>query len=171
MQLPVREVIDSLQHLTKLGIIFYEGVKDKPQVTFIIPRADADKLPVDKKRLEERKRLHLSKVNAMISFVTSTHRCRMQLVQEYFNEETETTCNICDVCIERRKKENGKECEILLREVITVLKTTSLSVEQREERIAPRDHELFVDVVRDMVDDGDLEYDAVWKLMISKQKK
>jgi ATP-dependent DNA helicase RecQ len=107
----------------------------------------------------------------MIGFVATTHRCRMQLVQEYFNEETETTCNICDVCIERRKKENVKDFEILRREVITVLKATSMSVEQLEERIAPKDHELFVDVVREMVDEGELVYDAVWKLMIAKQKE
>jgi ATP-dependent DNA helicase RecQ len=171
MQQTVHELIASLEHLSKLGIIFYEGVKDKPQVTFLIPRADAERLPVNQKRLEDRKQLHLSKVNAMIGFVTTKHRCRMQLVQEYFNEETETTCNICDVCIERRKKENVKDFEILRREVMTVLKTTSLSVEQLEEHISPKDHELFVDVVREMVDEGELIYDSVWKLMIAKQKK
>jgi ATP-dependent DNA helicase RecQ len=93
----------------------------------------------------------------------------MQLVQEYFNEETENTCNICDVCIARRKKENFNDFDVLRREVITVLKTKSLSVEQLEEHIAPRDHELFVDVVRDMVDEGEIAYDNVWKLVLSRK--
>jgi ATP-dependent DNA helicase RecQ len=44
-----------------------------------------------------------------------------------------------------------------------------LSVEELEERIAPEDRELFVDVVRDMVDEGALKYDAVWNL-VPKQK-
>jgi ATP-dependent DNA helicase RecQ len=173
MQLPSHEVVDALGHLHKLGIVFYEPVRDKPQVTFILSRQDAERLPVDRKRMEQRKELHLAKMNAIIHFVTSNHRCRMQLVQEYFNEETETTCNICDVCIERRKKrkkENAADVDLIRREIITILKSASLSVEQLEERIAPGDHELFVDVVREMVDDGVLNYDNVWKLVLVKQK-
>jgi len=30
---------------------------------------------------------------------------------------------------------------------------------------------LFVDVVREMVDEGLLEYDTVWKLGVAKQKR
>ena len=42
--------------------------------------------------------------------------------------------------------------------------------EEVEEIIAPRDHELFVDVIRDMVDEGELEYDTGWKLTLAGGK-
>jgi ATP-dependent DNA helicase RecQ len=107
-------------------------------------------------------------MEAMINFVTSTHRCRMQLVQDYFNETTFQTCGICDVCIEKRKKENFHIYDELKEEIISILKRQSTTVEKLEELIAPKDHELFVDVVRDLVDESVLEYDKVWKLKLVK---
>lgn len=171
LKIPTEEVIKILNHLHALQVVIYQPVKDKPQVTFILPRQDAERLPLNLKRLAERKKLILDKMNAMISFVTTSHRCRMQMIQDYFNEVTYKTCGICDVCIEQRKKQNLHAFENLRDEVLHVLQKKALTVEQVEEVIAPRDHELFVDVVREMVDEGLLEYDSVWKLGITKQKR
>lgn len=170
LKISTEEVIKILNHLHELQVVVYQPAKDKPQVTFILPRQDADRLPLNFKRLEARKKLILGKMKAMISFVTTLHRCRMQMIQDYFNEVTYKTCGICDVCIEQRKKENLHAFENLRDEVLNVLKKKALTVEQVEEIIAPRDHELFVDVVREMVDEGLLEYDTVWKLGVTKQK-
>ena len=41
-----------------------------------------------------------------------------------------------------------------------------MSVEQLEKQIDPGDRELFVDVVRELVDEGMLEYDNAWRLKI-----
>jgi ATP-dependent DNA helicase RecQ len=164
-----QEVTAALKHLQQLGVLHYEGQKDKPQVTFVIPRQDASRLPVDHRRLEARKQQHLGQMKAMVDFVTTSHRCRMQLIQEYFGEDTDQQCGLCDVCVEARKQEGRADFENLRREIITVLNMQPLSVEELEDRIAPDDRELFVDVVRDMVDEGALEYDAVWKLL-PKQK-
>jgi ATP-dependent DNA helicase RecQ len=70
-----------------------------------------------------------------------------------------------------RKNENLHEVNDLRDEVLNVLKGKTLTVEQLEELIAPRDQELFIDVVREMVDEGLLVYDAVWKLALKKQKR
>ena len=94
----------------------------------------------------------------------------MQLIQDYFNEVSYKKCGICDVCVEERKKENQHAFDDLRSEVTSVLKKKSLTVEQVEELISPKDHELFVDVVREMVDEGVLAYDNVWKLSLTKQK-
>jgi ATP-dependent DNA helicase RecQ len=158
------EVFELLQHLNQLGTLVYIAARDKPQVTYIMARQDADNLPVDRKRLEARRRLVLDKMKAMISFVEGTFRCRMQLVQDYFNEHTETTCGICDVCIEKRKKDNIQVYESLRQGVLSAMQQNVMSVEQLEKKIAPGDRELFVDVVRELVDEGILGYDKVWRL-------
>ncbi|MGC3943364.1 MAG: RecQ family ATP-dependent DNA helicase [Chryseolinea sp.] len=165
-----REVVDMLQHLNELKLIIYLPVKDKPQITFTLPRQDADRLPLDAKRLEARRAFILSKMKAMSDFVTKD-RCRMQLIQEYFDEETDKTCGICDVCVSNRKSDDDQAFHLLRDEVLTVLAGRLLTVEQLETQISPSDHELFVDVIRDMVDEGILEYDSVWKLGIAKQKR
>jgi ATP-dependent DNA helicase RecQ len=167
LKISTHEVISTLKHLDQLKAVSYLPVKDKPQITFILPRQDAAKLPVDRQRLEERKKLIVGKAEAVISFVENKFRCRMQFVQEYFNEITETECGICDICIEKRKKSNLKDYDQLKLEVLNVLKLKAFSVEELEKQIAPKDKELFVDVVRDLVDEGTLVYDNVWKLKIA----
>ena len=164
-----REVMDLLMHLSELRVVIYTPMRDKPQVTYILPRQDAENLPIDRKRLETRRALILDKMKAMISFAETTFRCRMQWIQEYFNEDTEATCGICDVCIGKRKKDNILAFEKLREEVITVMKKNVLSVEQLEKQISPKDRELFVDVVRELVDEGILAYDKVWRLKMNDE--
>ncbi|MEX2232671.1 MAG: helicase-related protein, partial [Cyclobacteriaceae bacterium] len=168
LKVPVQEVTELLMHLHELRIMIYTPKRDKPQVTYILPRQDSENLPIDRNRLEARRTLILDKMKAMISFVETNFRCRMQLVQDYFDEHTETTCGICDVCIEKRKKNNILAYEKLREGVLNTIRQTTLSVEQLEKQIAPRDRELFVDVVRELVDEGVLGYDKVWKLKFVK---
>lgn len=169
LKVSTHEVIAMLKHLDELKAVSYLPIKDKPQITFTLPRQDAAKLPVDRKRIEERKKLIMGKAEAVVRFAENTSRCRMQFVQEYFNEHTEIECGICDICIEKRKASNLKDYDLLKQEVMNVLTLKSFSVEELEQHIAPKEKELFVDVVRDLVDEGTLIYDNVWKLKISRK--
>ncbi len=168
LKVSTQEIVTLLLHLNELSVLIYSQTRDKPQVTYIISRQDAENLPIDRKRLEARRALIFDKMKAMVSFVETNFRCRMQLIQDYFNEHTYATCGICDVCIEKRKKDNILAFERLREEVLTVMRKNVLSVEQLEHQIAPKEHELFVDVVRDLVDEGILSYDKVWKLRFTQ---
>lgn len=169
LKMKAGELVAALKHLHDLKIILYKPAKEKPQLTFILPRQDAEKLPLDVKRLEERKILIESKMKAMTNFVTSTNRCRMQLIQEYFGEDTFETCGKCDVCIDQKKKENTVQLQSLRGEILTLVKSKLYTIDQLEKRIAPSDTGLFVELVREMVDEGELEYDNVWRLRLPKR--
>ena len=103
-------MIKILKHLHEIRVLTYQSVKEKPHITFVLPRQDAQRLPLNIPRMAARKKLILEKMNAMIHYATGQYRCRMQVIQEYFNEATFDTCGICDVCIEKRKKENVQAC-------------------------------------------------------------
>jgi ATP-dependent DNA helicase RecQ len=167
LHVPTDEVIRLLKSLHDLGIILYEPVKDKPQITYLLPRYDAAKLPLNIRRLAARKDLILGKMEAMIRFVESDHQCRMVMIQQYFDEKTIETCGICDVCVAQRKRINATELEGMRIEVLTVVRKNPLTLEQLEEIIAPADQELFKDAVRELVDEGQLLYDEVWRLRVS----
>lgn len=158
------EVMEELNHLHELGVLVYTPVRDKPQVTYVVARQDAEKLPIDRRRLEERRKLIFDKMKAMTGYVETTFRCRMQYIQDYFGEQTESTCGMCDVCIDKRKKDNYAAFEALRSEVLAAMKNHVLTIEQLEKQITPKDRELFVDVVRELVDEGELMYDQVWRL-------
>lgn len=164
LNLTPAEVIRQLVHLKDLGVLVYTPVRDNPQVTFTLPRQDADHLPIDRARLEDRRQLVIGKARAMAGFVETGFRCRMQMIRNYFDEETEETCGICDVCIGKRKKDNLQAFETLRAQVLTVMNANVFTIEQLEKHILPKDRELFVDVVRELVDEGALVYDHVWRL-------
>jgi len=170
MKMTPRDVSAALRRLDEVKVMSYLPAKDQPQVTFLLPRQDADRLPVDRQRLEQRRQLALSKVQAIRSFITSSTVCRMVSIQDYFGEENTADCGKCDVCVARRKKNNLRQMEDLHDEILRVLTTHVLSVEELEDYIAPDDHELFIDVVREMVEDGELRYDETWRLRVSSNR-
>src|SRR5690606_17635734 len=94
LKITQRQIVELLEHLHELRVVIYSPVRDKPQVTFVLPRQDADHLPVDRRRLEARRAHVLGKMKAMAGFVASTFRCRMQWIQDYFGEQTEDVCGI-----------------------------------------------------------------------------
>ena len=164
------DVVEMLSHLHELRALIYIPAKDKPQVTFVLPRQDAQYLPVDRSRLDARRTLVLEKMNAMIGFAETSVRCRMQFIQDYFGEETEATCGICDICIGKRKKDNILAFEKLREDVLHVIRNNTWSIEHLEKEIAPKDRELFVDVVRELLDEGVLAYDKAWRLKMVKSR-
>lgn len=158
------DITKALKHLNELKVVSYRPANDRPQLAFLLPRQDAERLPLDIQRLADRRKLALSKARAMTEFVSSSDSCRMAVIQHYFGEKNASDCGKCDVCVARRKRANMRESEILRGEIRHVLHNRTLSVEHLEEQIAPTDHELFIDVIREMVEEGELLYDETWKL-------
>ncbi len=160
----LQEVKIGLTQLFKMQFLDYEEATDAPHLTFLTPRQDAEKLPLDKKILEERRELVLQKMETMIEYSTHTHRCRTQFIQSYFDEETFTTCGICDICLERKKRENQTTVKDYKNDILRILTSKPLSSEELEKAINPDDHELLVEVIREMLDANEIRYDEFWVL-------
>lgn len=159
-------VSDQLSHLDKLQILQYLPQNEQPQITFVLPRQDKTFLPIDKRMLESRRTLILEKMEAMLQYVKETHHCRMQYIQSYFGEELTEGCGLCDVCIDKRKKENSNSVLELREEILRVVAEQLFSIDDLEQRLAPADTELFAEAVRDLVEEGKLMYDEVWRLRL-----
>jgi len=153
-----------LGQLNNLQVLVYEPVNESPKITFVLPRQDADRLPIDRKEFDRRRTLHLSKMEAMKSYVEQNHRCRMQVIQEYFDEITYATCEICDVCISKRKTENLAMLKDYEQQILYLLKQKPMTVEELETAVDPQEKELFIEVVREMVDTAQIAYDEFWVL-------
>ncbi len=166
LHVTVEEAVKILKHLHDLQVLVYQPAKYKPQVTFILPRQAAETLPLDVRRMEERKKMVFDKMEAMITYVSTKQGCRMQRIQAYFDEVTEATCGICDTCIDQRKRQSLEHFTLLRQEVLHVVAKQNMTIEVLEERIAPRDREIFMEVVRDMVDEGLIAYDDTWNIRL-----
>ena len=170
MKLTPAEVGILLEQLHKLQLMVYEPKNESPKVTFLLPRQDATRLPIDKTEFDRRRDLHLSKMEALINYTEQVHRCRMQLIQEYFDEVTYEVCGMCDVCIQKKKDENREALHDYEGQILYLLKQKPISVEELEMQVDPKDKELFIEVVRELVDAGEIFYDEVWMLHLKKNK-
>ncbi|NJN42823.1 MAG: RecQ family ATP-dependent DNA helicase [Flammeovirgaceae bacterium] len=167
-KLRARDVSDLLTRLDKLQLLDYSPHSEKPRVTFILPRQEANTLPIDKKEFEFRREGELSRMETVIHYAGQHVQCRMNLIQEYFGEQPEKTCGICDVCIEKRKKENLAAIPEIRGKVLHALNKKPLSVEDLEKIIVPDDNELFLDTLREMLDAEEIFYDEFWVLHVKK---
>ena len=92
-----------LKFLHDNEVIDYQPALDSATITFLTPRQDADKLSIDARQIEWRRKLTQEKAKAVIDYVKSTE-CRTQVFQHYFDEKTSLTCGICDNDLEKKKR-------------------------------------------------------------------
>jgi ATP-dependent DNA helicase RecQ len=164
-----RDISQLLSQLSQLKIAHYQPVNDQPKITFLTPRQDANQLNIDKVWLESRRKLVTGKMKAMANYATQTQQCRQWLLLDYFDEKTYDRCGVCDVCLNKKKKENLRELKDYSEQVLYLLKQKHLTVDELETEVNPTDHHLFLEVVREMVDEGVIRYDDFWVLSIAKQ--
>ena len=126
------ELIKLLKQLEQLEVMVYDQRKDKPQITFLTPRYDAGKLPLNFRRIELRRALTLEKAQSMVRYGQQSQLCRTQFIQEYFGENTDEQCGVCDVCIMQRKANNPEKAENRLRNKIIETLTTSGELTEKQ---------------------------------------
>jgi ATP-dependent DNA helicase RecQ len=96
------QLISQLEILDQNGILAYNARKDKPQITFLTPRYDALNLPLNQKRIIERRNNTISKARTMVEYLENIQVCRSIFISRYFGEESEDNCEICDLCLENK---------------------------------------------------------------------
>jgi ATP-dependent DNA helicase RecQ len=99
------KVVDGLHYLSKLEVISYVEQTNLPQLTFLTPRLESKSLYISKQHYHDRKEIAVKKMESVIYYAFSKHKCRSQILLSYFGEKESYRCGICDVCIERNKLE------------------------------------------------------------------
>ncbi|MEL7002851.1 MAG: ATP-dependent DNA helicase RecQ [Bacteroidota bacterium] len=161
------EVITFLQRLDKKGIVNYTQKKDKPQVLFLQPRHDINALPLDTKRLKLRAEIAEEKTEAIINYVQDQNVCRTKLLLKYLGEINFDECGVCDNCLNNRKEKSKKHEEDYLHQVSHIIEEKPSTVEEIIHTINPPDQDVLLEVIREMVDAGIVQYDGQWRLFLS----
>ncbi|MDZ4203736.1 MAG: ATP-dependent DNA helicase RecQ [Bacteroidales bacterium] len=99
------KVVELLILLDKSGVINYVPRKQKPQIVFTTERLDVSHLHISPENYGDRLESAKQRVESVIQYMTSSTKCRSQLLLAYFGETDGQRCGKCDVCIELNRIE------------------------------------------------------------------
>jgi len=151
-----------LEELQNAGIIDYQPIKDKPCIVMLTERAMVEKLSLNIRLLEERKKAYADKVNAVISYIENKVTCQTALLLKYFDEHTKEKCGICGNCtrnINRTKNHNDFIDKILIE-----LRKSPKSPEQLLNLWSVSQKDVVVQAIEVLLDNKEIVYTQNGKL-------
>lgn len=159
----IQKQLQSLQHQQ---VLIYEKQKEKPQITFLTPRYEAERIPLDKEAIEKRKSRDLGKVKAVGHYVFHQNRCRTQLLLEYFGEISYEKCGVCDICLKQKK--NPLQDNQLKATLLNFLRKKPLLPEELVRQIGEKHQKEIAQWIQKLLDVELIEYEMNGKLRIKQ---
>ena len=93
-----------LYKLQQFKILEYQEKNKLDKIKFLQARKDLSISHINQNKWIERKLTDENKLNKMIEYIKQNKTCRSQQLLKYFGEEQIDTCNICDICINKKKE-------------------------------------------------------------------
>ncbi len=106
--IPLKTTTEYLIKLGQAKIINYIPRKKTPLLILTEERLDDRNLRISPQNYHDRKQRFLSRVNAMVTYASSTSKCRSVSLLEYFGETSTFRCGKCDVCTSRNELDMSK---------------------------------------------------------------
>jgi ATP-dependent DNA helicase RecQ len=123
------KVSELLYRMHKLGFLEYLPHKNTPQLIFNTPRLDISDISLSKTFYSQRKKDAFSKLESIISYATTESECRSRMLVAYFGEKKSENCEVCDVCLKRRRGEiSEKKTREIEKEIKDILARDPASI-------------------------------------------
>jgi ATP-dependent DNA helicase RecQ len=164
------KIKNQLNHLNDLKVITYDRMRDKPQLAFITSRYDVAKLPLNITRLNERRQLKKTKLEAIFRYVEKNHICRTSMILDYFGEVIYEDCGHCDICLEKKKNTSKSDHQRIREMLLYELHKGPKLPEELTKLFDDDDLILVEEIIRDMNDQGDIKYDNLGRLFWKNAK-
>lgn len=99
------KIVNGLTYLHQLKIIDYIKQTRLPQITYTTERLNVNDISISPQNYKDRKEIAIKKMESVIYYSKTLHKCRSQILLAYFGEKETYRCGVCDVCLERNKLE------------------------------------------------------------------
>lgn len=167
LQVSRNEVVKKMEGLQEMDVVIYDKQKDKPQLIFTTQRFDANALPIDKAKMEERYKTEQLKLKRVVAYLENRTLCRTRFLTEYFGEANYEDCKVCDVCLEKQRKNKIINFnKVLFEKVKMKLQNAPLALEDLLKNLSDADKKEMTEIVRLMLENQILRYDDNGKLFI-----
>lgn len=100
----IAEIHQKLLLIHENNLIEYENTNNNHNLKFLVPREDHKTINTIKRDLIALNEIELYKNKNILTYFNNQNTCRNQIILNYFNEYTNKTCGICDICIDNKKE-------------------------------------------------------------------
>lgn len=104
LQTSKSHIVKLLSLLEQDNIIKYHKKDTVSAIRFLVMREDDKVINRIKKRVLHRNKLKKIKKDAILNYITNASVCRNIQLLQYFKEKEYKECGICDVCLDKKKK-------------------------------------------------------------------
>ena len=146
---------NALKFLHKNNMLTYIPHSSKPRITFANGRIQTKYVNINEKNYLHLKEMSKKRLDAIIAYVSSTTKCRSEMLLSYFGQNDARRCGQCDICLGRNKlslSENEFD------EIIEVLKPKLLAKNMSLQEILwdlnNVDEDRLIKVVRWLMESG-----------------
>ena len=151
------KITQLLNYLNKLEIISYLPQTNEPKLTYLTERLAIENVKISTEHYHDRKEVAIKKMESVIYYVTSKHKCRSEILLNYFGEKDVYRCGVCDVCLERNKLElSDIEFSTVSNQIKKLLKSEQLALTELVNRIEGVRDDKIVKVIQWLIENEKL---------------
>ena len=157
--------VKMLKKLQEYGILTYLPPTEKPQLTFARPRIDGTHLGLSESRYSLLKEMAWKRLEAVITYISATERCRSQQLLAYFGETGAPPCGGCDSCKMRKNvSDDVKERNGIIDAIKTLLGLQPMPLADLVNAIGIMDENKVIEVIRWLMEQEKIKLDSKQRL-------
>ena len=139
------------------GVIDFRPRKEKPQLTLLRERTDAQYLTIDWALYMFRKKRAEARLNKSIEYA-ELEICRSQQLLNYFGQTNAPICGVCDVCVESDKRTlEAEEYATLSGKIRTLLDREALTLKEIVDSFSEKQRTKVIQTIGYMLEEGHLK--------------
>jgi ATP-dependent DNA helicase RecQ len=165
------QVYDQLIGLSKEHIIQFIPRKKTPYLTFVREREATKRVVLGKEAYDDRRERYIARVKSVLDYAQEENVCRNQILLTYFGEKDSKPCGKCDICLKKKETQlTDKDFETIRQTIQQVLAVEELTINALVRKLSYKEPKVL-QVVRFMLDNGQIEEDNVMKLTVKSKRK
>lgn len=128
-------VMELLKTLWRLHVIRFVPKNKSPMVFLVDNRLPDKDVYISPQTYRMRKEVAAERLEAVFEYADNSDRCRSVVLQEHFGQKDAVPCGVCDICLERRRREKSSASG-LTDEVLKAIPQEGITMHDLGERFA-----------------------------------
>jgi ATP-dependent DNA helicase RecQ len=151
------EMVATFHKFHNDGVIDFRPRKEKPQLTLLRERVDAQYLTIDWTLYMFRKKRAEARLNKSIEYA-ELDVCRSQQLLNYFGQTEAPICGVCDVCMESEKRTlETEEYDNLSGKIHSLLDREALTLKEIVDSFSEKQRTKVIQTIGYMLEEGHLK--------------